>query len=35
MDATGVDVGRRVLWGLTCGGALGVKDAYAHISAEL
>ena len=35
LGATVVAVGRPVLWGLTCGGALGVKDVYTHISAEL
>ena len=35
MGATVVAVGRPVLWGLTCGGALGVKGVYTHISAEL
>jgi len=35
MGATVVAVGRPVLWGLTCGGALGVKSVYAHMSAEL
>jgi lactate oxidase len=35
MGATVVAVGRPVLWGLTCGGALGAKNVYAHISAEL
>ena len=35
MGATAVGVGRPVLWSLTCGGAPGVKDAYAHIVSEL
>jgi L-lactate oxidase len=35
MGATVVAIGRPVLWGLACGGALGVKSVYAHISAEL
>jgi lactate oxidase len=35
LGATVVAVGRPVLWGLTCGGALGVKGVYTHISAEL
>jgi L-lactate oxidase len=35
MGATAAAIGRPVLWGLTCGGALGVKSVYAHIQAEL
>jgi lactate oxidase len=35
IGATAVAVGRPVLWGLTCGGSLGVRSVYAHISAEL
>jgi lactate oxidase len=35
MGATGVAIGRPVLWGLACGGAPGAKSVYAHITAEL
>lgn len=35
MGATAVAIGRPVLWGLTCGGALGVKSVYAHLLSEL
>jgi lactate oxidase len=35
MGATVVAVGRPVLWGLTCGGAPGVKSVYAHLVDEL
>lgn len=35
MGATTVSVGRPVLWGLTCGGAAGVKSVYAHLAGEL
>jgi lactate oxidase len=35
LGATVVAVGRPVLWGLTCGGAAGVKSVYAHLSGEL
>jgi lactate oxidase len=35
MGATAVSVGRPVLWGLTCGGAAGVKSVYAHLVGEL
>lgn len=35
MGATVVSVGRPVLWGLTCGGAAGVKSVYAQLVGEL
>ena len=35
LGATVVGIGRPVLWGLTAGGAPGVKSVYAHLSAEL
>jgi isopentenyl diphosphate isomerase/L-lactate dehydrogenase-like FMN-dependent dehydrogenase len=35
LGATAVAVGRPVLWGLTNGGAAGVKSVYSHLAAEL
>jgi isopentenyl diphosphate isomerase/L-lactate dehydrogenase-like FMN-dependent dehydrogenase len=35
LGATVVAIGRPLLWDLTCGGGLGVKDVYKHISSEL
>jgi L-lactate oxidase len=35
IGATVVAIGRPVLWGMTCGGAAGVRSVYAHINGEL
>jgi len=35
LGATAVAVGRPILWGLTVGGAAGVKSVYAHLAGEM
>ena len=35
IEATAVAVGRPILWGLTVGGAAGVKSVYAHLAGEM